>query len=116
MIAMSRFALAMAVILTAGAASAASAPRKSDATPKIMALDICKRCHNTAPDAKASDPGPPGVAPAFTVIAAKPTTTRASLVKLLRLPHGEMDTVALARKEAEQLADYILSLRPAAAK
>lgn len=108
--------LGLAAVLAFTAASAAEAPGKRKDVAKNVALNICARGHDISPNAKASDPHPPGVAPAFVAVAADPTIDRDRLLKFLRFPHGAMDNVFLTRKENEDLADYILSLRATATK
>jgi hypothetical protein len=90
-------------------ASAADVPTETLARNVIP--NICARCHDTSTSLKTVPPRQQGVAPAFLTVAADPKIDRAHLVKFLRFPHGDMDTVVLTSREIEGLADYILASR-----
>jgi mono/diheme cytochrome c family protein len=74
-----------------------------------LAAQWCANCHRIA----AAGPGPATDAtPAFAAIAARPTTTEATIIAFLRNPHGAMPDPALTPRQAEDLAAYILAQRP----
>jgi hypothetical protein len=54
----------------------------------------------------------PGAAPAFTKIAAMPSTTQTSLGAFLQTSHGSMPNHILSAADRNNLIAYILSLRP----
>ena len=58
-----------------------------------------------------SDTGAANGIPTFSAIAAKSTTTEASLRAVLSQPHGRMPDFSLGRREQDALIGYILSLR-----
>jgi len=66
-----------------------------------LAVANCAKCH----DAR-------GAAPAFTKIAAMPSTTQTSLGVFLQTSHGSMPNLILSATDRNNLIAYILSLRP----
>jgi mono/diheme cytochrome c family protein len=103
-------ALALAASVAFGIpASAAEAPTGTLARNVIQ--NICVRCHDPSASLKTVPPRQSGVAPPFLTVAADPKIDRAHLVKFLKFPHGDMDTVQLTRREIDGLADFILALR-----
>ena len=74
-----------------------------------LAEHWCMGCHVVEPE----PPRPSnGGAPSFSAIAAKPSTTAATLDRYLSAAHTHMPDFALSRNEREAIIDYILSLRP----
>ncbi|HWB48685.1 MAG TPA: hypothetical protein VG651_06215 [Stellaceae bacterium] len=95
-----------AAVLTAIAASAAA---RTDATKGAMlAAQICAKCHAIKP----GQPSPTPDAPPFTAIAAKPTFNIFTLRSFLSRPHWVSANLALPEAANEDIASYILSLRP----
>ncbi len=66
-----------------------------------LAASDCAKCH-----------GAHRAAPAFTAIAAMPSTTRTSLAVFLRTSHASMPNLILSPADRNDLIAYILSLRP----
>jgi cytochrome c len=67
----------------------------------------CKQCH-------AIDAGTGGsatVAPDFAAIASQPSTTALSLKVFLKTSHRSMPNLVIAPEQADDLVDYILSLK-----
>ncbi len=66
-----------------------------------LAAVNCAKCHSAD-----------GAAPAFTKIAAMPSTTQMSLSVFLQTSHGSMPNHILSAADRSDLIAYILSLRP----
>ena len=73
-----------------------------------MAERWCMSCHVVE---RTQDTGAANGIPTFSAIAAKSTTTEASLRAVLSQPHGRMPDFSLGRREQDALIGYILSLR-----
>lgn len=69
----------------------------------------CKDCH--AIEATAAGTGTANAAPAFTAIANQPSTTELSLKVFLRSSHRSMPNLVIAPNQADDLVNYILSLK-----
>ena len=67
----------------------------------------CKQCH--AIDAGTA--GTANAAPDFSAIANQPSTTALSLKVFLKTSHRSMPNLVIAPDQAEDLVDYILSLK-----
>ncbi len=79
----------------------------SAATGHRLAEAWCKECH--AIDAAMA--GSPGPAPDFAAIANQPSTTSLALKAFLQTSHRRMPNLVLAPGEADDLINYILSLK-----
>jgi mono/diheme cytochrome c family protein len=66
-----------------------------------LAAANCAKCHGTV-----------GAAPAFTKIAAMPSTTQTSLGVFMQTSHAPMPNLILTAADRNNLIAYILSLRP----
>ena len=76
---------------------------------RATAEQWCANCHRVA----ATGPGPVSDAvPAFAAIARNPAATAAGISTFLRTPHARMPDLSLTLRQSEDLAAYILSLRP----
>lgn len=73
-----------------------------------LAAAWCKECH--AIDAAAIGGGKDG-APAFARIANLPSTTELSLKVFLRSSHARMPNLIIQPSDAEEIVQYILSLK-----
>jgi cytochrome c len=67
----------------------------------------CKQCH--AIDATMA--GDPGAGPDFVAIANQPSTTALSIKAFLQTSHQKMPNLVIAPGEADDLINYILSLK-----
>jgi mono/diheme cytochrome c family protein len=67
----------------------------------------CKQCH--AIDAGTA--GTANAAPDFAVIASQPSTTALSLKVFLKTSHRSMPNLVIAPEQADDLVEYILSLK-----
>lgn len=67
----------------------------------------CKECHSI----EATTAGIAKAAPDFTKIANKPSTTELSLKVFLRTSHPSMPNIIIAPSQADDLVNYILSLK-----
>jgi mono/diheme cytochrome c family protein len=67
---------------------------------------FCSECHIVEPT-QTKSPG----APSFASIAAKQTISGDMIVSFLLLPHATMPNLPLSRKDAEDIAGFILGLR-----
>lgn len=73
-----------------------------------LAATWCASCHAIDP---APQTGDDNGAPAFSAVAAMPSTTPMALAAFLRTPHSRMPDLQLSRNEVADLSAYILSLR-----
>jgi mono/diheme cytochrome c family protein len=83
----------------------------SSAPPEVgraLAERWCVSCHVID---RAQRSGAANGVPTFPAIAAKPTTTEASLRGVLSQPHGRMPDFSIGRHDQDALIAYILSLR-----
>ncbi len=96
--------MAMALLLLLPLPAAAQGP----SVGSTLAEHWCMGCHivEREPSSAAS-----GGAPSFSAIAAKPSTTAASLDQYLSTGHTHMPDFSLSRSERDWLIAYILSLR-----
>jgi mono/diheme cytochrome c family protein len=88
-------------------ASAATLLPDSASPGHRLADAWCKQCHAIdAGTAGASNP-----APDFAAIASQPSTTALSLKVFLKTSHRSMPNLVIAPDQADDLVDYILSLK-----
>jgi mono/diheme cytochrome c family protein len=66
----------------------------------------CAECHQIDPAAKPRNRAPP-----FAAIAVKDNITAKTIATFLLLPHATMPNFPLRRKDAEDIAAYILAIR-----
>lgn len=97
-------------LLIAAVPAHAQTPSGDPAAGLQLALRSCAQCHVVA--GRQAGPVPVGV-PSFAEIARMPSTTALSLQAFLQTPHPPMPDLALTRREMEDVATYILSLRTA---
>lgn len=98
---MSRFLIAMAVLVATGAVAAAE-----PADGRKIAAAQCARCH----DIGVGSPMRGAEGPSFVDIAKMPSTTELSLKVFLRSSHRNMPNIMLSADEVDALASYILDL------
>jgi cytochrome c len=79
----------------------------SAASGRRLAEAWCKSCH--AIDANTA--GTPSAAPDFAEIANQPSTTALALKVFLRTSHRNMPNLVLTPEQADDLVNYILSLK-----
>ncbi len=108
-----RIGLAVVVVLAAmlffrlHIASGATLVTDSVSAGHRLADAWCKDCHAiAAPSAR-----PATAAPAFAYIANQPSTTELSLKVFLRTSHRNMPNLVIAPDQADDLVNYILSLK-----
>jgi cytochrome c len=88
-------------------AGGAPLPVDSATAGHRLAEAWCKDCH--AIDAKGA--GPAHAGPAFAGVANQPSTTALSIKVFLRTSHPSMPNIVISPTEADDLANYILSLK-----
>ncbi|MSO73303.1 MAG: c-type cytochrome [Rhodospirillaceae bacterium] len=98
----------IAAFLTLAPAAAGAA---DIAAGKHLARSYCAQCHVVVDQGKSHRARVAGAPPDFSLIARDPGTNVEKLNAFLRFPHGQMNNVLLTRKEIDNLADYIESLR-----
>lgn len=91
------------VFLALGQLPAAADPERGHR----LAQRWCIGCHVIGPNTAGGDAGP-----AFPVVAARPGTSFESLRNWLADTHPPMPDLNLSATEFDDLADYILSLKP----
>ena len=101
-----RSALVMVAVMATVPATAIAQGRDRGAT---LAEHWCMGCHVIEPETRGA---PPGRAPSFVAIAARPGTTAQSVALRLSTGHTNMPDFKLSRDESDDLVGYILSLRP----
>jgi cytochrome c len=83
-------------------------PLPDSASPGYRLADAwCTQCH--AIDARTA--GTANAAPDFAAIANQPSTTALSLKVFLKSSHRSMPNLVIAPEQADNLVDYILSLK-----
>ena len=105
----------MLIAATAAAATLATGLALAQRTPgdanrgHELAKTWCAGCHLIeAHETMARD-----VVPSFTAVAAMKSTTELSLQAFLQTPHDHMPDWRLSRQQIDDVAAYIMSLRPA---
>lgn len=94
--------LAAAVLCTTAPARAADAPNG-----ERLAQRWCATCHLVSTDQREGNAD----APAFAAIARHPAFTSERVIAFLFGSHPQMPDMSLSRREAEDIAAYIASLR-----
>ena len=94
----------MALFLLGLSTAAAGQEVGDRAAGRRLAESVCNRCHGAA---SAATP-----APAFSTIAAIPTTDARALRVFLRTSHAKMPNFELTETERDDVIAYILSLKP----
>jgi cytochrome c len=82
-------------------------PSDSATTGHRLAEAWCQNCHAI----EAAGAGTRGGAPDFAAIANRPSTTALSLKVFFKTSHNRMPNLIIAPDQAEDLANYILSLK-----
>ena len=100
---------ALAVLLFLRVRNASGAPLPSDSTSAgyRLAEAWCKDCHAIEPATVGTRGGPPD----FVAIANRPSTTALSLKVFFRTSHRRMPNLIIAPEQADDLTNYILSLK-----
>ena len=102
-------AAALAVLLFVRPHNANGAPRPSDSASAghRLAEAWCKNCHAI----EAATAGARGRGPDFVVIANRASTTALSLKVFFKTSHHRMPNLVIAPAQADDLTNYILSLK-----
>jgi mono/diheme cytochrome c family protein len=98
---------AVAVLLAAPAAAQSSS--ETVAAGRSLAMRSCSACHVVSE--RPQQPAVDGV-PSFAQIARNPDTTPDGLRTFIQAPHPPMPNFSLSRKQVDEVASYIMSLRP----
>ena len=88
-------------------ASGAPLPLESISAGHRLAEAWCKDCHAIEPMTVGARGNPPD----FTAIANRPSTTALSLKVFFKTSHRRMPNLIIAPEQADDLANYILSLK-----
>jgi len=100
---MLRALLVSTVAVTLAGGSAAADPERG----RLLAQRWCVGCHVIGPDTPGGDAGP-----ALPTVARRLGTSFESLRNWLADPHPPMPDLKLSATEFDDIADYILSLKP----
>ena len=100
-------ALAALLFVRLHNASGATLPSDSASAGHRLAEAWCKDCHAIEAATVATRGGPPD----FVAIANRPSTTALSLKVFFRTSHRRMPNLIIAPEQADDLANYILSLK-----
>jgi mono/diheme cytochrome c family protein len=100
-------ALAVLLFVRLHHASGAALPLESISAGHRLAEAWCKDCHAIEP----MTVGVRGSPPDFTAIANRPSTTALSLKVFFKTSHRRMPNLIIAPEQADDLANYILSLK-----
>jgi mono/diheme cytochrome c family protein len=95
------FSCGLRLLLLANVACAFGQEIGDPAAGRQLAEAKCRRCHGVMNNK----------APAFSAVAAMPSTTARSLSVFLRTSHPTMPNLVLTNRETEDVIAYILSLR-----
>lgn len=104
----------LAVLIALGACVSGPEPEEQPGSHRVgknVASNLCAGCHDVSDEYRAPPPRVPGQPPAFITVASSPRLDMKHLTRFVRFPHGEMDNVALTRKETDAVVGYILSLK-----
>jgi cytochrome c len=99
-------ALAVLLLVRLHDASGAPLPSESISAGHRLAEAWCRDCH-----AIEATVGARGSPPDFTAIANRPSTTALSLKVFFKTSHRRMPNLIIAPEQADDLANYILSLK-----
>jgi mono/diheme cytochrome c family protein len=99
-----RAILLLSAVLLAGAPTAYAGDVERG---RALSLRWCVSCHVVAPDTTGSDAGP-----AFASLASLPGQSEQALRNWLAEPHPPMPELDLTAAEFDDLAVYIMSLKP----
>ena len=100
-------ALAVLLFIRLHNASGAPLPSEGISAGHRLAEAWCKDCHAI----EANTAGARGEPPDFAAIANRPSTTALSLKVFFKTSHRRMPNLVIAPEQADDLANYILSLR-----
>jgi cytochrome c len=100
-------ALAALLLIRLHNASGAPAEQDSISNGRRLAEAWCRNCHSL----EAANPGTSGRGPDFVRIANRSSTTELSLKVFLRSNHRRMPNLIIAPGQADDLAQFILSLK-----
>jgi cytochrome c len=100
-------ALAVLLFVRLHNANGAPLPSESISAGHRLAEAWCKDCHAI----EAMTVGARGSPPDFTAIANRPSTTALSLKVFFKTSHRRMPNLVIAPEQADDLANYILSLK-----
>ena len=100
-------AIAALVFVRLHNASGAPLPSESVSAGHRLAEAWCRDCHAIEPMAL----GDRGSPPDFTAIANRPATTALALKVFFQTSHRRMPNIVIGPGQADDLANYILSLR-----
>jgi mono/diheme cytochrome c family protein len=100
-------AFAVLLFLRVRNASGATPPSDSISAGHRLAEAWCKDCHAIEAPTAGTRGGPPD----FTAIANRPSTTALSLKVFFKTSHRRMPNLIIAPEQADDLANYILSLK-----
>lgn len=105
------FVVATVFALTAFSAQAQSPGGAGDVSAgREFAIANCSECHLVVQRRRAKRPA--SAPPDFADIAATPGMTRAALFVFLHTPHPTMPNLVLSDRNSNDIAAYILSLKP----
>ena len=99
------FVFALLIAVPASAQSSA----ETVAAGRSLAMRSCSACHVVSE--RPQQPAVDGV-PSFAQIARNPDTTPDGLRTFIQAPHPPMPNFSLSRKQIDEVAAYIMSLRP----
>jgi mono/diheme cytochrome c family protein len=102
------FAFVALLLVRLHNAGGATLPSDSVSAGRRLAEAWCKDCHSI----EAATAGTRSVPPDFTAIANRTSTTALSLKVFFQTSHRNMPNLIIAPGQADDLANYILSLKP----
>lgn len=95
------------VIAVSSALSVAAHAQGERAAGRRLATEMCGECHQVRPQFPSLFRYPPS----FEDIAKLPSTTRLSLKVFLQSSHKQMPNFIIAKSDADNIIEYILSLK-----
>jgi mono/diheme cytochrome c family protein len=104
----SKFTIAIALIVSAGSLTPASAQSPDPGVGRHLAETVCSACHQI--DVYSQGPGPNRDAPNFVDISRMPSMSELAIKVFLRSPHPTMPNFILSPEEIDSVTSYILSL------
>ena len=104
----SKFTIAIALIVSAGFLTPASAQSPDPGVGRHLAETVCSACHQI--DAYSQGPGPNRDAPNFVDISRMPSMNDLAIKLFLGFPHPSMPNIILSPEEIDSVTAYIRSL------
>jgi mono/diheme cytochrome c family protein len=99
---------AVAIIILYSMFAATGDAWAATARGEALSQSWCSECHAVKPNQSSANPA----APKFSDVAAEPSVTEYSLRVFFKTPHPTMPNFMMKPDDIDDIADYILSMKP----